>query len=145
MRVLLFLLIFASVGTANAAVCVENNSSNCGALGYTKKSCPYGGVRCPYDTSLWYCGEWTCADGRYEDAAVAGKECVSVSYKGMNCYDCSGCSGNAVDVLTCWSGKLNTILNNSSQCSSLGYIHTAGSCTSYVACPADLTKIRCLN
>ncbi len=88
MRVLLFLLIFAGVGTANAAVCVENNSSNCAALGYTNIYCPYGGVRCPYDASRWYCAKWTCADGRYENSPVAGLECVSVSYKGLNCYEC---------------------------------------------------------
>ena len=78
----------ALFGTADAyaATCVEENS--CENLGYTKSSCPNGGIACPYDTSKWHCAEWSCADGRYSASIISSQDCVEVSYKGMTCYDC---------------------------------------------------------
>ncbi len=73
---------------AMAKKCVENNSANCAGLGYTKSSCPYGGVACPFDASKWHCAEWSCEDGRYTDTQTTNN-CVQVSYKGLTCYDCS--------------------------------------------------------
>ncbi len=73
-----------------ASLCVEDNVLKCADLGYTQNSCPYGGVACQYDTTLWYCAKWTCADGRLytADNKPAGKECVETAYKGLTCYEC---------------------------------------------------------
>ena len=65
-------------------------------LGYTESSCTHGGVACQYDTSLWYCAKWSCADGRLYSAAnkPSGAECVETAYKNLTCYDCKvGVSG----------------------------------------------------
>lgn len=81
----LFGAIFGTV-EAYAATCVEDNS--CESLGYTKSSCPNGGIACPYDTSKWHCADWSCADGRYSAYSNPSQDCVEVSYKGLTCYDC---------------------------------------------------------
>ena len=88
--VLLFLL---TPFIANAdTLCVEDNTTKCRELGYTESSCPNGGVACQYDTSLWYCANWTCADGRLYSAenkpADKCGNCVATAYKNMTCYDC---------------------------------------------------------
>ena len=82
---------------ANAAdLCVEDNISKCKDLGYTESSCPYGGVACQYDTSLWYCAKWTCADGRLYSAEnkpnTKCSTCVETAYKNLTCYDCKEAS-----------------------------------------------------
>lgn len=85
---------------AMAKKCVENNSANCAGLGYTKSSCPYGGVACPFDASKWHCAEWSCEDGRYTDTQTTNN-CVQVSYKGLTCYDCQK------NTESCPSGELD--------------------------------------
>jgi hypothetical protein len=85
----IILALFGAIfGTADvyAATCVEDNS--CENLGYTKSSCPNGGIACPYDTSKWHCADWSCADGRYSPSIISSQDCVEVSYKGLTCYDC---------------------------------------------------------
>ena len=88
--VLLFLLI-PFVAKADS-ICVEDNTTKCRELGYTESSCPNGGVACQYDTSLWYCANWTCADGRLYSAENKPENkcgnCVATAYKNMTCYDC---------------------------------------------------------
>ncbi len=88
---LLFLLMLSL--PAQAAVCVENNTVNCNALGYTESSCPYGGVACPFDVSLWYCATWSCEDGRYSsDSSMdceEGERVRAVNYKDLTCYYCA--------------------------------------------------------
>ena len=88
--VLLFLLI-PFVAKADS-ICVEDNTTKCRELGYTESSCPNGGVACQYDTSLWYCANWSCADGRLYSAenkpADKCGNCVATAYKNMTCYDC---------------------------------------------------------
>ena len=76
--------------TNAADLCVEDNILKCKDLGYTESSCPYGGVACQYDTSLWYCAKWTCADGRLYSAEnkPTDADCVETAYKNMTCYDC---------------------------------------------------------
>ena len=86
--VLLFLLI-PFVAKADS-ICVEDNTTKCRELGYTESSCPNGGVACQYDTSLWYCANWSCADGRLysADNRPDGAECVETAYKNLTCYEC---------------------------------------------------------
>ena len=76
--------------STQASLCVEDNTLKCAELGYTESSCPYGGVACQYDTSLWYCAKWTCEDGRLYSAnnKPANTECIETAYKNMTCYDC---------------------------------------------------------
>ncbi len=143
--VCLFLLIAKPI---NAALCVEDNILKCQELGYTESSCPYGGIACQYDPSLWYCAKWTCRDGRYYSASdkPTNAECIEVTYKNLTCYDCQYvCPIGQIDFSTCWNGLLNTIVKDSSTCASLGYIDNATDCTNYIACPSDTTKVRCLN
>lgn len=84
--VTLLLFVFSSV-SVSAKTCVENNIQNCEQLGYTEKSCPYGGIACPFDATKWYCAKWTCADGRYSSSETS-ESCIKVTYKGLTCYDC---------------------------------------------------------
>lgn len=91
--VALFLIVSYPV---EASLCVEDNILKCADLGYTESSCTHGGVACQYDTSLWYCAKWSCADGRLYSAAnkPSGAECVETAYKNLTCYDCKvGVSG----------------------------------------------------
>lgn len=141
----LFLLISNSV---NAALCVEDNILKCAELGYTESSCPYGGIACQYDTSLWYCAKWSCKDGRYftADDKPEGYECIEVSYKNLTCYDCIlECTNGQVDYANCWNNMLTKIVRDPSYCASTGYIHNIGNCTNYLVCPSDSSKIRCLD
>lgn len=86
-RLAFFAVMFFST-TSLAATCVQNSSSDCEPLGYTQSSCPNGGVACPYDKTKWHCAKWTCEDGRYSSTKTNNK-CVTATYKGMTCYDCS--------------------------------------------------------
>ena len=83
-----FIFIFCPLN-AFSALCVENNILKCDDLGYTESACPYGGIACPFDISRWYCAEWTCEDGRYFSEQQDGMECVEVTYKDLDCFDCS--------------------------------------------------------
>lgn len=82
-----FIFTILPILPATAKNCVENNTKNCEQLGYTKSSCPYGGIACPFDTTKWYCAKWTCADGRYSSSKTSDS-CIKVTYKGLTCYDC---------------------------------------------------------
>lgn len=85
---LIFSTVLSFPAAALAAVCVENNTMKCDALGYTESSCKYGGIACPFDTSRWSCTQWTCEDGRYLSSPRTDVECIAVTYKDMTCYDC---------------------------------------------------------
>ena len=104
---------------ANAAdLCVEDNISKCKELGYTESSCPYGGVACQYDTSLWYCAKWTCADGRLYSAENKPTDayCVETAYKNMTCYDCKVASvpyDKTKTIVATFSGGGSTTVINS--------------------------------
>ncbi len=88
-KLFLIFLIFAFYPlNAYSALCVENNILKCDDLGYTKSTCPYGGIACPFDISRWYCAEWTCQDGRYKDKPGINDDCLEVEYKDMTCLDC---------------------------------------------------------
>ena len=99
---LLFLLTLPSL--SEAAVCVENNTLKCDALGYTETSCPDGGIACPFDVSRWYCAEWSCEDGRYFSSPSANMDCAEVECKGLPCYDCA-CQDGSVDCITAQEAK----------------------------------------
>lgn len=144
--VVVLILLFSN--TVEASLCVEDNVTKCAELGFTQSSCPYGGVACYYDSTLWHCAKWTCADGRYYATSDKpnGAKCIEVSYKGLDCFDCySECPVGMVDFATCWGGSLYQIINDATYCTSLGYIDNLGSCTDYLVCPADRNKIRCFN
>ena len=83
---------FLSTNLMADNLCVEDNVLKCKELGYTESSCPNGGLACQYDTSLWYCAKWTCADGRLYSAEnkveTRCTTCVETSYKNLNCYEC---------------------------------------------------------
>lgn len=85
---LVLLGVMFNAANANAALCVEDNTTKCKQLGYTESSCKYGGVACLYDKSLWYCATWSCSDGRYSSSSLTNHDCLEVSYKGLTCYDC---------------------------------------------------------
>ena len=85
---LIFSTVLSFPAAALAAVCVENNTMKCDALGYTESSCKYGGIACPFDTSRWSCTQWTCEDGRYKSKAGINDNCLEVEYKDMTCFDC---------------------------------------------------------
>lgn len=85
---LVLLSVIFNAANANAALCVEDNTTKCKQLGYTESSCKYGGVACLYDKSLWYCATWSCSDGRYSSSSLTNHDCLEVSYKGLTCYDC---------------------------------------------------------
>ena len=141
----LLLLIPYSV---QAELCVENNTQKCAELGYTEPYCPYGGVACQYDTSKWHCAEWECKDGKYytADNKPSDYDCEEIEYKGLTCYDCSvECINSQVDYNTCWGGQLLQLVRNPEFCETIGYIHSSSDCTEYIICPADLSKVRCLN
>ena len=83
-KLFLICLIFAYYPlNTYSALCVENNTLKCDNLGYTKSTCPYGGIACPFDISRWYCAEWTCQDGRYKDKPGINDDCLEVEYKDM--------------------------------------------------------------
>ena len=56
---------------------------------------------------------------------------------------CTGKVLAAVELNTDLSGKLICVV--SSDCEDIGYTDTAGSCTNYVACPFNTSKIKCLD
>ena len=85
----------------SAAICVQDNTADCEGLGYNQSSCAYGGVACPFNTAYWHCASWSCSDGRYSSSAVAGQDCIEVTYKGLTCYDCQ-------EKETCASGTYET-------------------------------------
>lgn len=141
---LLFLLMLPSL--SEAAVCVENNTLKCDALGYTETSCPNGGIACPFDVSRWHCAVWSCEDGRYYSSQNANTDCAKIEYKGLICYDCA-CQAGSVDYETCWESaavSLNDLVTDASLCQMQGYIDKAGSCSNYLVCPSDKSKIRCI-
>ena len=143
-------LLLFMISPVQAAVCVEDNTSKCAELGYVDTSCEYGGIACPYDTTLWHCAKWTCQDGRYytEDNKPADYECIEVSYKSLSCYECIiECPNDEVDYNTCWGGSiLNEIVKDPSYCKQMGYINNKADCSSsYLACPSDLEQVHCLN
>ncbi len=143
---LLFLLVASS--SVQAALCVENNTLKCDELGYTESSCPNGGIACPFDISRWHCAEWTCEDGRYFSEQQPDADCVEVEYSNSKtvCYDCA-CKSGSIDYENCWisaSVSLNNLLTDKTLCAKQGYIDTAGSCSNYLVCPSDESKIRCI-
>lgn len=87
MRVIVLILMLAAFPVQAATICVENNISKCAELGYTQKSCKYGGVSCPYDPTKYYCAEWRCEDGRYSSRKTKDS-CVAVKYKDLDCFAC---------------------------------------------------------
>ncbi len=142
-----FFLLLANQTNASEQLCVEDNVLKCQELGYTEKSCIYGGVACPYDASLWYCSTWSCEDGRYftQENQPDKYTCTEIIYKGITCYDClSGCPNGEVDYNYCWNKMLNTIVKNKSYCERTGYIHNISDCINYLVCASDLSKVRCL-
>ena len=119
---LIFSTVLSFPAAALAAVCVENNTMKCDALGYTESSCKYGGIACPFDTSRWSCTQWTCEDGRYKSKAGINDNCLEVEYKDMTCYDCVAtveediCSAydeqTLVEALQCDDCPVITVLND---------------------------------
>jgi len=65
----------------------------CSQMGYRQDiSCPEGFITCPFDSSYKWCKEYTCADGRYQDAPLPAQEgysCSPATYHGHTCYDCT--------------------------------------------------------
>lgn len=147
MWLIVWLLLLIPYST-QAATCVEDNISKCAELGYTEKSCPYGGIACQYDRSLWHCARWSCRDGRYYTAKdkPSGYDCIEVDYKGMSCYDCIlECTNGQVDFSDCWDNMLRKLVKDSSFCETMGYIDKKDGCVNFLACPADATKVRCFD
>ncbi len=98
--ILVLLGVVFNAANANAALCVEDNTTKCKQLGYTESSCEYGGVACLYDKTLWYCAKWSCADGRYSSSQLANHDCEEVSYKNLTCYSCQAkvvCADNTYE------------------------------------------------
>lgn len=63
---------------------------SCATLGYKEViNCPEDFVVCPFDSKYKWCKEYTCEDGRYYSSKLDGYNCISVTYHGLNCYDCS--------------------------------------------------------
>ena len=117
---LVLLGVMFNAANANAALCVEDNTAKCKQLGYTESSCPYGGVACLYDKTLWYCAKWSCADGRYSSSSLANHDCLEVGYKGLTCYDCQPkivCAENTYETKElCETNANKTCVINSQGC-----------------------------
>lgn len=117
---LVLLGVMFNAASANAALCVEDNTAKCKQLGYTESSCPYGGVACLYDKTLWYCAKWSCADGRYSSSSLANHDCLEVGYKGLTCYDCQPkivCAENTYETKElCETNANKTCVINSQGC-----------------------------
>lgn len=144
MKLILFALLIAAY-PAYAKTCTEDNTSDCIGLGYTEtsKECAYGGVICPFNEHYWKCSDWTCSDGRYYDQEQPDRICIAVTYKGLNCFDCySGCMSDEVDYEACWEGNLLTAVY---ECDTQGYKDSPTSCSNYISCPSDFTKVRCID
>jgi len=81
-------------GAASAACGSDcNTPPTCIQMGYRQNiSCPEGYITCPFDSSYKWCKEYTCTDGRYQDAPLSAQEgysCSSVTYHGRTCYECT--------------------------------------------------------
>ena len=80
----LFLLIGTSLSLISMNAYAESCAAtpDCKSLGYTETSCPDGGVKCPWNTSLMYCCK--------KSAACELKSCQvgDVLYSDKKCYTC---------------------------------------------------------
>lgn len=127
---LVLLGVVFNAANANAALCVEDNTTKCKQLGYTETSCEYGGVACLYDKTLWYCAKWSCADGRYSSSQLANHDCEEVSYKNLTCYSCQAkivCADNTYETKElCEANTNKTCAANSQGC----YAPKTSSCPS---------------
>ncbi len=108
-----------------------NTPPTCIQMGYRQDiSCSEGYITCPFDSSYKWCKEYTCTDGRYQNAPLSASEgysCSSVSYHGRTCYDCTcapqagKCKYNAANKGTggvlsspCCNGNYNTCISSCS-------------------------------
>lgn len=80
MTVLFFLACFPSF--VQAETCTA--TPDCKTLGYTESSCPDGGgVKCPWNTSLMYCGKKCAPSCEVKTCAIG-----DVLYSDKKCYTC---------------------------------------------------------
>lgn len=74
------LAITAGVAVPVYAACMP--APDCASLGYTAASCPNGGVKCPFDTSKWFCLD--------KPKVTTSDICKAQGYDGVSCdYSCN--------------------------------------------------------
>ena len=149
MKLFIFLLSILFSGTAMAGeriypeLCVQDNIDKCSMLGYTEKSCPYGGgVACPFDKNAFSCPKWSCSDGNYYNIQPANADCSVVRYKGLNCYACD-CNDGSINYNACRQ-KVAGVLDENFDCAEYGYEDSVTTCAEYIPCPANANKVHCL-
>lgn len=151
MKLFLFLLftvfpfqVFAACGSE----CIT--PPNCEKMGYRRDiTCPESYILCPLDTNYKWCKQYTCSDGRYDASpknALDGYKCTQVKYHGLNCYDCEFgiCPDGYYNTQTCWNGSMYSYVSDSDNCDRIGYTDVLGDCSTYLVCPADKNKIKCI-
>ena len=160
MRLLWVFLLFAVNANAQTPLdapepvedyCYENNIEKCNELGYTKHgitetvACPdSGGIACPFDTTQWNCTTWSCKDFNLYDPGYQpanAESCTTVTVKDRTCWKCSCSAGLNVPGCT----KINALKTGAVTCQQMGYTQKITDCSDYMVCPADSTKVHCLD
>ncbi|MBR2299565.1 MAG: hypothetical protein IJ870_03205 [Alphaproteobacteria bacterium] len=123
-------------------LCVQNNLQ-CATLGYTATSCPYGGIACPFDKTKLSCTLWSCKDFGLFETKPADMECEKVSNADIVCFKCQ-CGPGFINPEGC-GGVVDTLKNDKSICAELGYTNSITECNTYLPCPSNPNKVRCLD
>lgn len=135
------------VTSVNSQFCVQDNIDKCAELGYTQTSCPAGGVACPFDKTKFNCIAFSCADLGLLDSIPADMTCVQVGPNnpdiGIGCFKCQ-CGPGYINPKGC-NGIVETLMTDKTICAQLGYINSVTDCVSYLPCPSDANKVRCLD
>ena len=126
--------------------CVENNFDNCVGLGYTVSSqqmpCTEG-IACPYDPTLWNCSAWRCKELGLLVTIPPYMECEAITVANIKCYKCF-CKQNFINYEGC-DGLIKTLTSDETVCDELGYTDLVTDCAKYIPCPANVSKVRCLD
>ena len=106
-------IISVSLATSGNAWAQCVSTQDCATLGYTKTSCPNGGVKCPFGNK-WFCSS---SGDTYTENECMELACDKLGFK----YTCSGSNISGGKGISC-NGKYT-----SCNCSS-GYEFTNGTC-----------------
>ncbi|HCU58519.1 MAG TPA: hypothetical protein DIC64_00890 [Alphaproteobacteria bacterium] len=131
------------VTSSKSQFCVQNNLDQCAVLGYTETSCPFGGIACPFDKTKLNCTSLSCEDLGLFSTNPANMQCEAITNSGLTCYKCR-CSAGFINPEGC-GGLIDSLTSDKSICAELGYTNSITECNSYIPCPSNSNKVRCLD
>ena len=95
MKTYIYFSLLSSVLVSGSVYAACAPAPDCASLGYTASSCPNGGVKCPWDTNLWFCNK-SCEDFGFNYDCTGSNEAGGVGAAcGGKYTSCSCASGYA--------------------------------------------------